>query len=357
MSGIDNLRPEPGPKYVDTPEEYKGPIKYINWNGYKIATLGARLTTEFFDQIASRRQQNRSVIIIITGSPGEGKSYEGLRFAQIFDPKFKILDVDEYPKDGRDPSQVPFERNHFLYLVGNESPLKYGQCIVPDEAQYTMGSRRWYEDIQKDLMESIESVRSRGYIIVIVALHLDLLDKIIRKFVLTYMFHMEDRGKATIYRLYTPRFEKEMRKRRLGQMMLKLPDFEKCTHSDCLRCNFLHGTSNRQLTGKNPDKRKCMTLRAVYERRKRDFVGSRSRQAQAKADEKALKQRTTSDEEMAKTVYDHRRELSWTKRGRIDTASIMILLEDKLGISIGTQKAYKIRSRVELRHPELKPAR
>ena len=151
------------------------------------------------------------------GRAGDGKSLLTLRLSQILDHNITILDTDdefyfkeEYdaahflkrkekeghvcekvehkkggfvvktsqPEENVDPSQVVFDRGHFLYLIGNKSPLKRGQIIMADEAQYAMGSRNWYEDLQQDLMEAVESVRSRGYIILIVALHLNMLDKI-----------------------------------------------------------------------------------------------------------------------------------------------------------------------------------
>jgi len=348
-------RPEdmiPGPQYEDTPEDYMGPIQFLNWGGFKIAVYGAsRLNTEFFDEVAARRRNNRSVIIIVTGAPGDGKSYLAMRFCEIFDPKFKVLDVDDERAQipGKDPSQIPFERENFLYLIGPESPLSYGQCVLPDEAQYAMGARRWYEDIQKDLMESIESVRSKGLIIVIVALHLELLDRIVRKFVLTYMFHVEDRGRAVVYRLYTPRFETQMRKRRLGEIMLKMPGAEQCTHPDCLRCKYSHIRKDIP-----PDTPKCMTTRAKYERRKKAFVDGRSAQAQAKSEAKRVKDRVITDDELAETVYKHIDKVSRMKSGRIDPVSLQIIIEDVHGISIGTQKSYKIRSRLEYKHPEVR---
>jgi hypothetical protein len=349
----------PGTKYEETPEEYEGPIEFVNWGGFKLAVYGAsRLTTEFFDEISARRNSNKAVIIIITGPAGEGKSWLGLRFCEIFDKQFNMLDDDD-PRalnPGTDSSQVPFEREAFLYLVGNNSPLKYGQCILPDEAQYAMGARRWYEDIQKDMMEQVESVRSRGFIIIIVALHLELLDKVVRKYVLTYMFHLEGRGKATVYRLYTPRFEKEMRKRRLGQLLFQVPSYENCTNTDCLRCPYLYRKGGDSRKGEDSTKGeglKCMTLRARYERRKRQFVGKRGSDAQARAHAKDLKYRVISDEEVAKAIHENRAKLIIGDRKRIDPTSIQLVAEDVLGYPIGVQKAYKIRARLEQRYPEL----
>lgn len=358
---VKNLRP--GPDYQDLPDGYDGPIKLINWNGYKIAVLDSGgLTTQFFDQVAARRKNNQSVIIIITASPGEGKSYMAMRFAQIFDPKFHVLDLHEKPLPEEDPSQIVFERQHFHYLIGNNTPLVYGQCLMSDEAQYAMGARNWYVDIQKDLVESIESVRSKGLIIVIVALHLELLDKIIRKFVLTYMFHVEARGRAVVYRLYTPRFEKEMRKHRLGELYLKLPDFEKCSHRNCLQCKF-SGVMKRQWQKREKWEeigyKPCKSIRAIYERRKKEFVSTRSDHAADKAAQKAVRERVIPDKQLAQAFVDYHKEnpsrTRYNNRKDIESAYIQIVLEDKLGVTIGVGKAVQLRTRMYIEHPELTP--
>lgn len=356
-------QPSKGKQFVDTPKGYEGPIKIMNWNGYEVA-VSASLQPYFFNAIQNRRKQNRSAIIVITGPPGEGKSYLAIRLSQILDRKFKILDIDKMPAPGKDPSQVPFERAHFLYLIGDNSPLEREQVILPDEAQYSMGSRRWYEDIQKDLMEQIESVRSQGFVIIIVALHLQLLDVIIRKFVLSYMIHVEERGKGVVYRLYTPRFEKDMRKKRLGIIRLNLPDYEKCKWPDCLRCQF-SGVRKKEWQQKDKwtetDFKKCMTIRAVYERRKKHFVGKRGDEAQKKAERKAQKEKLYSHSQltdMLKNIIDqYPAAVTYQDRGRskgrINVASILLALEIHKEIVINTQTAYRIRTLFEQKYPDL----
>lgn len=321
--------------------EYDGPVEILEWNEHKIAVLdAARITTEFLNEIDNRRKENRSVLIVVTGPPGEGKSWFAMRFAQIFDKYFNVLDPIDAPPPGEDPSQIVFERPNFLYLIGNETPLRYGQCIELDEAQYIAGARRWYEDIQKDLMESIESVRSRGFIILIVALHLQLLDVIIRKYVLTYMFHVEDRGRATIYRLYTPRFSTEMHRQRIGIMYLKMPDAEYCSNNKCLRCPYLYTDEDEM----------CMTERAKYERKKRDFIGRRTEQAKKKSENEGLVVKTYTDQELTDVVHEHEEELVW-KKGKPLPESIKMTIEKHLdNYQIGDTKARAIRERYLIQH-------
>ncbi len=361
MDTTENLIP--GPDYQDLPDGYTGPIKLINWNGFKLAILDSGgLSAQFFDQVASRRKNNQAVIIIVTAAPGEGKSYFAMRFAQIFDPNFKILDLHEKPLPEIDPSQIVFERQHFLHLIGNDTPLNDGQCLMSDEAQYALGARNWYLDIQKGLVESIESVRSKGLIIIIVALHLELLDKIIRKFVLTYMFHIESRGKAVVYRLFTPRFEHNMRKHRLGEIYLRLPDAGKCDHPNCLRCKksgILKTQWNKRAKWQTSGTfTPCKSIRAIYERRKKEFVSNRSDQAKDKAAQRASRDRVVSDKEMSKGFYDHHIKnpdnTQFTRNGDLETAYIQIVIEDEMGIPIGKNKAYQLRARIMIDHPELK---
>jgi len=95
-----------------------------------------------------------------------------------------------------------------------------------------------------------------------------------------------------------------------------------------------------------------MTIRAKYERRKKAFVDGRSAQAQAKSESKRVKERIITDEQMAQTIYDNKDEIVMMKSGRMDPVSLQIIIEDMHGVSIGAQKSYKIRSRLEQKYPE-----
>ena len=345
----------PGRDFAEPPKGYKGPVRFLNWGGYKIATYDeGGLKANFFDEVAARRRDNRSVIILVVGDPGEGKSYLALRFCQIFDKRFTVLDVDDprVADPSTDPSQIVFEREHLLYLIGRNSPLKYGQCILADEAQYAMGSRRWYEQIQKDLMESIESVRSKGYIIVIVALHLELLDKIVRKHVLTYLFKMQERGTAIVYRLFTPTFGTDLWKRRLGILSLKMPGAEECESPDCLRCKYSHLHPDTP-----PTVPKCMNIRAIYERRKKAFVDMRSELARLKSmASKQPKRKRVPVKELAEYVKDNLDKIKRDNKGRLDPVSIQLLVEKEFDTELSLSRAKEVRLRLEHMDPSLVPS-
>ena len=122
------------------------PIRVMNWHGYYVR-LGSNKSPFFYNEIENRRNKNKSNIIVITGSPGEGKTYCAIRLAEIFDSKF-------------DPElQIIFTRPQLLHVIGEKSTLKRGQVIVIDEAHYGMGSRSLMETVKKDLMDALASER------------------------------------------------------------------------------------------------------------------------------------------------------------------------------------------------------
>lgn len=320
---MSNIKHVPGGDQFSTVEYEGKQVKVMNWQGYNVQS-GSYRTPFFFNEIEERRDKNKSNIIIITGSPGEGKTYSGIRLSEIFDKRFDPV------------TQIIFSRPQLLHVIGEKSPLKRGQVILIDEAHYGMGSRRWMENVQKDLMDALASVRSRGFIIIIVCLHIEMLDIIIRKYVLSFMIHMEDRGLSVVYRLYTPRFAKELYKERLGKMSLQLPNAELCDYPDCLECK------HRFI---------CMTTRAIYERRKKAFVDEASKQAEARANERELKQRLPSDKEMDQTLLNKIAELEKKKRGDREyyvLASIQMVIEKYHKATPGINKAKMLRDRLEI---------
>lgn len=284
------------------------PIKVMNWHGYYVR-LGSNKSPFFYNEIQNRRNKNKSNIIVITGSPGEGKTYCAIRLAEVFDPHF-------------DPElQIIFTRPQLLHVIGEKSPLKRGQVIIIDEAHYGMGSRRWMETVQKDLMDALASVRSRGFIILIVSLHIDMLDKIVRKYVLSFMIHMEDRGVGIVYRLYTPRFARELYKTRLGKLKLRLPQAEYCDHPDCLTCKYVTG--------------ECETTRAIYERNKKAFIDNASKLAEARAIEREQMVVRINKEKVVQELLAEGEKVELNLRGRVDKAYLYMFIEKRYEVKPG----------------------
>jgi hypothetical protein len=303
-------------------------IKCINWNGFKILS-GGSYNMKFFNDLAVRKHKTQSIIILITGAPGEGKTYCGLRLGEIFDKDFEVN------------LQVAFSREQILYLFGAKSPLKRGQVILIDEAHFSAGARNWYEDLQKDLMNSMAAIRSKGFFIVIVALHKNMLDKIIRQYVLSYMVHIERRGHGIAYSLHTPRFEDQTRYNRIGPVELQIPGFEMCSNPNCLDCRYLYGD------------RPCMVSRARYERIKNDFLNKVSATSEQKEIDKRMRGSLPPDKELLPMIYEKRYKLDYTGTGTLEWTSLQGILEE-LGHKVGRTQCLGLCTKLQRTYPDLK---
>jgi len=272
------------PKGVDegravTPDRFKERYEEIGATtrvyGHTLWGRGGTLGTKIIDEILRMRRNNESVVIVVTGPPGKGKTYFCLRFAQKLDKLFHIRDTPA-PPPNKDDSQLAFGRDHLSHITGSNSPIKRDQVIGMDEAHFGIGARSWQNADQQELTNYIAAIRSKGYVLMIIALHTEMVDKIVRNFVLNYEFYVTKRGEGIIYRRFFPQHATKPYRKRLGKMRLMLPDEELCNYGSCLRCNWLNQT---------PDLR-CETIRAVYERRKEEFL---SKQAEKKEEEKTKK--------------------------------------------------------------------
>jgi len=97
----------------------------------------------------------------------------------------------------------------------------------------------------------------------------------------------------------------------------------------------------------------CRSLRAIYERRKKDFVSTRSDLAAEKVAQKDVRERKIPDKELTNVLWEHRDKFIYNRKGRIESSIIQIVLEDELNMAVGVGKAYKLRTRLEIEHPEL----
>ncbi len=307
-------------------------IKFINWSDYAMAS-GPGFDTGFFDDIVQLRKERRSVIILITGKAGVGKTWGGLRLCEIFDSDFKV------------PIQVCFTIEHLLKIFSNEEGyvVERGQCILIDESQYVAGARNWYEELQKLLMQHMAAIRSRGYIIVIIALHRSTLDKVIRKHLLTYQLHVEDRGIITEYSIYLPRFEEHERQSRQGQIILPVPGDRWCSSPDCLVCD---------------DKGWCTNMRAVYERNKDKFLESSASRAMKRAEDKQKREDILTNDDYVQMVIEEGGEggknIAWNNQDNIEIYWILDILERR-GHRLSDRKARRVAKTILRDHPELKP--
>jgi hypothetical protein len=302
----------------------------MNWHRRRFE-VGVGCSPFLLKEIEKRKNNIEACIFGVFGGAGRGKTYAALRLCEIVDPKFN-------PEE-----QVAFGPEAFLHLIGPDSPLKMGQCILVDESQFAAGSRNWYNEIQKDLMAHLEAVRSKGFIIFIIALNIATLDVIARNYTLTHMVYMKKRGQGVAYRFYSSPFGKEPYKNRLGVINLKLPGAGECTHPSCLRC--IHSGIARRTSPMI-----CMNVRVRYERKKREYLANQARASQEKRDTKEEKAKGTDYEGLADLVIPHYPTLPATKRNtRKDPEGIVQLLSRLMENPPSLYTAQRVRSICEKR--------
>ena len=297
--------------------------------------VGPGHTTQFYDEVATNKKQRKSTIIAILGSPGKGKTWSGLRLCEIFDKKF---DVEK---------QVVFDREHLLKIIRGEIYVAPGQCVLLDEARMATGARHWFEAIQRSLIDQIAAVRSLGIILIFVILHISMLDKIIRQYVLTYQLHMEKRGVLIEYKVTMPRFESKVYHPRQGKISLCVPGIHGCGSPWCLSCDYLHGKKRK---GKTTIR--CANMRAVYERRKKLYLSTQSQETLIKVEKQRAKDNPPPTEDMLTMLYENKDLLLYTNRGTIRPSSIQEICE-KEGKIIGQSTSTILRDRLQIKYPEL----
>ena len=255
---------------VDFPEGYK----HLEGTGvtahkYGSATVlrGGRYGTTLLNELKERKRKNKAIMMAVVGSQGDGKTYFGITLAKILDPNFKIRDAPA-PDPTEDDSQLCFTRSHLMYLLGEDSPLKRGQVIILDEAHDALGARGFQGREQIDLINHIATIRSKGFIFMFITLQTAMMDKIARDYVINYRVNMVHPGFAKVYGSYFPFFGKKAITPGKGTLKLPLPDEGLCNWTDCLTCSYVK-------LSKGEDR--CMTIRAIYEGRKLEFVNSNAK--------------------------------------------------------------------------------
>ena len=289
--------------------------------GHTMFLHGPGYDTKVIDEILKKINNQESVVIVITGPPGTGKTYLGIALAQIFDAYFHCTDTPT-PDPEKDDGQIPFTREQLMHLTGADSPLKRGQVILPDESHFGIGARGWQNRDQQDLTNYIAAIRSKGYVLIMIVLHTEMIDKMVRDFVINYEIRVTNRGEGIVYRRWFPQFGKEVFKKRIGKIRLPLPDHYLCNYKTCLGCKSLHPKKTHK---------RCMTIRAIYERRKDDFLNTQSKQDKAEtmpdADEEVV---------MAK-IFAYQDMLHLNAHGKLAVEDVMAVLSKIKAEGINTR--------------------
>jgi len=309
-------------------------LSITDWHGTKIVE-GPGYGPLFLNMIQTRTNVQKGTIIGMGGPPGEGKTWFSMRLAEILNRVNKNRKFNPY-------LQIPFEIQHFLWLLSDDSPLEPGDVIVLDEAHFAAGSRNWFKEDQKELVSMIASARNMGYIIILVVLHMAMLDNMLRNFTMAFYVHLESVGLATTYLTYTTRFNPKLMKNTIGPITLMVPGISECPHPFCLQCKSLYARSE--------DHTICYAMRPIYERRKKFFQNRNI--SNAKARHELKKKSTTSANDMIDTLEEFNAEILLTSHGNVDPASVQIIIDRELGVSLGKHKARDIAKRYQILHPE-----
>ena len=278
-----------GNQYTPTPLWYKGTNKWMKVGNQRYMVGPARKPW-FIQKIRTIMKTVGSCVIIVTGKPGRGKTYLSLRLAETLDKDFNIEE------------QVIYDQKQMLNAISDTSPLKRGQVIILDEAQFTVSSRNWYDQLQKDLMQNLQAVRSKGLIIIIVALGIDIIDNILRKHIITYRIHVNKRGTGKVLTYDSNLYTGEEMSWDVGTIKRTLPGSNQCTSQEsCLLCEYSGLTTTRwnnrekwEQQGFHP----CQVIRAKYERRKKEYVEIMNKRSVVKAETQMTKTNPATEKEL-----------------------------------------------------------
>jgi hypothetical protein len=335
-----------GEQYVDVPA-YKGVNKWMNHSGYRIM-VGSGRSPFFLNLISQIKTEMGSLVMVVTAKPGKGKTYIALRLAQILDPRFN-------PRE-----QIVYDTKQMLNAISETSPLKRGQVLLVDEAQFSMSSRSWSDQLQKDLMENLQAVRSKGLIIIIVALGVDLLDIILRKHIINFRLHVEKRGTATVYSYDSHRFTGDEIVKKLGIVKFLLPGWEECQAVpplSCLKCPYSGLTKGKWRQREKWEEikfRPCSNLRNRYEIMKKVYVEEQNKASVSNAEAKELKKMPLDKKAMVEYLLGLSTPLVLNSKGNWSDADMKVALSVEFkGQTIGRDTLNELKTMARAQKPEI----
>lgn len=303
-------------------------LKSINFRGFKAhVNKDVGYAPYFTNMILYRINKKKATNIVVTGEAGVGKSYMALDLCRV---------MEGITKTGRDRfsiDQVVFTYKDFMDLV---LKLKPGKPIVFDEPSYAMGKREWYKELNKALVQTIESFRFKMHPLVIPIINASLLDKTVRSHLIQFQVIMSDRGKGEVYRVQPSHFKDQVYYHHFCKLRYSLFDKGKCSKDSCLDCNKVVS---------------CTVFRARYERKKAAIQETRYEQARDLAERTETKQLTMEQlENLALMIKDKFLE----DDERINVQYMRVALQDEYGVRVSNNKAYRLKAQIEMHHPELK---
>jgi len=265
----------------------------------------------FSREIRRRVRNKKAVNIAVVGEAGEGKSYIGIQIARMIHPNFKV-------------KQVIFGLKEYLLLTLR---LGMGKPIVFDEPSYAMGKRDWYKEINKVLVLSIESSRFKVHPLIIPVINLNLLDKSIRSYLIQYLVHVLDRGKAIVYRIRAAQHKDGFYRYHMCNIHYGMMDNNKCKKDSCLGCRKIMG---------------CKLMRAQYERKKALTQDARYESSLVEAEKKELSSKDFTTKQFMGLIDRYHSEMC-NENGELEAVRIRTVLLVKEQVRIGKDKANFLR--------------
>lgn len=213
--------------------------------------------------------------------------------------------------------------------------LKLGKIIVFDEPSYAMGKRDWYKDLNKALVQTIESARFKVHPLFIPIINKALLDRTIRSYLIQFQIEVRDRGRAVVYRIYPSQHTEKIYRYTYCYLEYDLFDNDQCSRDSCLDCS--------RLLQKKDGAHVCNLFRARYERKKANIQDVRYEQALDSAQYKET-QELTFDQLLRIIMNDYELREEYKAEGNVNAALVREILRDKHTIKISRNKAYDLRA-------------
>jgi hypothetical protein len=275
----------------------------------------------FQNEIRNRINNQLSVVGVVTGEAGISKSYTTITICRVLSKKFSINDV------------VSTYAEYMRVLLKEN---KQGVPIMFDEPQYAMDKRDWYNQVNKALIKTITSQRFRLRPLFIPIINMNLLDKVLRSYLVQYHIIIRSRGEGDVYVISQSHFDEKVYHTKICSIEYGLFEPEgNCKDNSCLRCNKLEA---------------CISFRSSYERKKASWMKERD---EAQLEEAEAKELIVGEEEILNILYENKNLLSKSNR-IIDAGQIIGVLRDKLKLRIGRTRAFELKGLLTYRHPELK---
>lgn len=174
---------------------------YVNWNSGTYPW--------FQDMLRARITRGFNTILNYVGFAGVGKSYAALTTGEEMDDTFNIERVTFFP-------------NEFIRVT---QEMKKGQYVMIDEPAIAgvLGKRTWYTEMQQAIIDVLETFRFQNLTVMLCCINTNLLDAIVRNYLIHYRVIMKDRGYGQVYSVDPSQFDSTIRTPFEGEIYLELP--------------------------------------------------------------------------------------------------------------------------------------